>query len=54
LNELGQVIRQDFPRGAMMYECHPLRARMEIRDGVLTLEEAFLIQVKHRGDEHAQ
>lgn len=40
LDELGRVVRQDFPRDEMMYELHLLRARMAIREGVLTLEEA--------------
>ena len=41
LDELGQVIRQDFPRDDMMYELHLLRVCMAIREGVLTLEEAL-------------
>jgi len=41
LDELGLVIRQDFPRDEMMYELHLLRACMAIREGVLTLEEAL-------------
>ena len=41
LDELSQVIRQDFPRDDMMFELHLLRACMAIREGVLTLEEAL-------------
>jgi len=41
LNELSQVIRQDFPRDDMMFELHLLRAFMAIREGILTLEEAL-------------
>jgi hypothetical protein len=41
LNELSQVIRQDFPRDDMMYELHLLRVCMAIREGVLTLDEAL-------------
>ncbi|MGO9271599.1 MAG: hypothetical protein ACLQOO_15275 [Terriglobia bacterium] len=41
LDDLRQVIRQDFPRDEMMYELHLLRACMAIRNGVLTLEEAL-------------
>lgn len=41
LDELRQVIRQDFPKDDMMFELHLLRVCMAIREGVLTLEEAL-------------
>jgi len=41
LEELGRIIRQEFPRDQMMYELHLLRACLAIKQGVLTLEEAL-------------
>jgi hypothetical protein len=41
LEELRQVIRQDFPRDDLMYELRLLCACMAIRDGILILEEAL-------------
>ncbi|MGO9275214.1 MAG: hypothetical protein ACLQOO_34100 [Terriglobia bacterium] len=41
LDELRQVVWQDFPRDEMMCELHLLRACLAIRDGVLSLEEAL-------------
>jgi hypothetical protein len=41
LEQLSQLVRQEFPRDEMMYELHLLRACMAIRDGVLTLEQAL-------------
>jgi hypothetical protein len=41
LDELGRIVRQEFPADEMMYELHLLRACMAIREGVLTLEEAL-------------
>jgi hypothetical protein len=41
LEELRQLVRQEFPRDEMMYELHLLRACMAIRDGVLTLDQAL-------------
>jgi phosphopantetheinyl transferase len=41
LDELRQVVRQDFPRDDLMYELHLLRACMAIREGLLTLEKAM-------------
>ncbi len=41
LDELRHIVRQEFPKDEMMYELHPLRTCMAIRDGVLTVEEAL-------------
>lgn len=40
LEELRRLIRQEFPKDAMMFELHLLRTCMAIKNGVLTLEDA--------------
>jgi hypothetical protein len=39
LEELRQLVRQEFPPDEMMYELHLLRACMAIKNGVVTVEE---------------
>ena len=41
LDELRDMVRQEFPRDEMMYELHLLRACMAVRDGVLSIDEAM-------------
>jgi hypothetical protein len=41
LDELRDMVRQEFPRDEMMYELHLLRACMAVRDGVLSIDEAL-------------
>jgi len=42
LDNLRSSVKREFPHDEMMYELHLLRACLAIRDGVLTLDKAFV------------
>jgi hypothetical protein len=41
LRDLCEIMRRDFPADDMLYELHMLRACMAIRDGLISLDDAF-------------
>lgn len=41
LEELCQIIRQEFPQDDMMYELHLLRVCVAIKEGHVTIDEAL-------------
>jgi len=45
LDELCQVMQEEFPDDDMMYELHVLRACMAIRDGYIELEDVFGVEL---------
>ena len=44
LEELCQLIRQEFPKDEMMYELHVLRACMAIKNGSVSLEQVLQME----------
>lgn len=41
LQEIGKLVREEFPTDEMLYELHLLRACMAIRDGYVRLEDVL-------------
>ncbi len=54
LRQLCEAMRREFPGDEMMRELHVLRACMAVRDGLVTLEDALLLEGVAEGDSGPQ
>lgn len=54
LKQLCEAMRREFPGDEMMCELHVLRACMAVRDDLISLEDALLLEGVAEGDSGPQ